>query len=177
MGCSEAKTGARLAELLALEYGVPPDEARQIRTAAALRDIGMQKIPAGILHKPGKLTGRELNIIKNHTRIGADMLADIQGELGVMARNICLHHHEYYDGGGYWGKNLCILPYYVEIAAIAGAYTSLVSGRPYRRAFTPIEARRHIKTLAGTRFSRGLTEIFFQLVKNGDRVPALFVGG
>lgn len=176
MGCNEAKTGARMAELLALEYGVPPGEARQIRTAAALRDIGVQKIPADILCKDGKLTAREFGIMKNHTRIGAEMLSDIQGELGEMARLICLHHHERHDGGGYWGKNICILPYYVEIAAIAGLYTSLISARPYRRAFTPYEARRYIYNGAGTRFGHGLTEIFLQLITD-ERVPALFERG
>jgi HD-GYP domain-containing protein (c-di-GMP phosphodiesterase class II) len=58
---------AQLAGLIALEYGVGPAVARQIRTAAALHDVGKQKIPAEILNKSGKLDDREFEIIKTHT--------------------------------------------------------------------------------------------------------------
>jgi len=95
MSYSEAKAGARLAELLALELGLAPEQAGQIRAAAALRDIGVQKIPATILYKPGKLTEADYQTVKNHTRIGAGLLSDIQGTLGEMARLITEFHHEW----------------------------------------------------------------------------------
>jgi HD-GYP domain-containing protein (c-di-GMP phosphodiesterase class II) len=69
---NEDKATARLSELLALECGICPPVAGQIRTAAALHDLGKQKIPASILNKPGKLTLKEFEIVKTHTTLGAE---------------------------------------------------------------------------------------------------------
>jgi putative nucleotidyltransferase with HDIG domain len=74
----------RLSELLALERGYTPEKARQIKNAAVLHDIGKLKIPESILNKPGKLNDKEYEIIKKHTKYGAEMVSSIKGELGKM---------------------------------------------------------------------------------------------
>jgi len=171
---SEDAAVARLAEIVALECGVHPATARQIRTAAALHDIGKQKIPGNLLNKSGKLTGREFEIVKSHTRLGAGMLASIQGNLGEMARTIALYHHERYDGKGYWGIRTCELPCYVPVVAISVVFVALISKRPYKSAWPPEEALDYIQNQAGLQFNPVLVGTFISLVRSDNSISARF---
>ena len=173
---NEAIIVGRLAEIIALQYGVRPDAARQIRSAATLHDIGKQKIPAEILNKPGKLTAQEFDVIKTHTVLGAEMLTSIQGELGVMARVCCEFHHEWYDGNGYWGRRMGDLPFYVPFVAISDVFTALVTKRVYKEPWPPLEAMDYIQEKAGTQFDPKLAEVFLWLIRHDGRVKALFDG-
>lgn len=176
MDFSEDKASTCFAELMALECGVHPIVAGQIRTAAALRDIGKQKIPERILKKSCKLTEWEFDIVKTHTRKGADMLANFQGSLGEIARLTALYHHEFWDGNGYWGKYTDELPAYISFVAIADVFTALVSERPYKHAWPPEEALAYIENQAGTQFSPALVKIFIPLARNDSRVRAIYDG-
>jgi putative two-component system response regulator len=151
--------------------------ARQIRTAAALHDIGKLKIPSGILDKPGKLDAREFEIMKTHTKLGAEMLAPLCGELGVMARTVCEFHHEKQDASGYWGVPAADLPDYVGIVSIADVYVACRSVRAYKAAWTEAATLDYIRAQAGTQFSPELTELFVSLVLSDSRVPAIFKEG
>jgi len=176
-GFNEDKAAARLAEIVALECGVHPVIAGQIRVAAILHDVGKQKIPDSILNKPGKLTGQEFEVVKTHTRLGAEMLSSIQGGLGEMARQIALWHHEWWSGDGYWHKLTDELPAYVSIVAIADVFTALVCERVYKTAWPPSEALAYINSQAGTQFSPALVGVFIPLARSDSRVQALFGGG
>lgn len=173
---NEDKAAAQLAEIVALECGIYPAVAKQIRAAAALHDIGKQKIPERILNKTCKLTAWEFDIVKTHTRKGADMLTSIQGSLGEMARLTALYHHEFWDGNGYWNKRTDELPAFVSIIAIADVFTALVCERPYKHAWPPKEALDYIQNQAGTQFSPMLVSVFIPLARNDSRVAAIFDG-
>ena len=165
-----------LAEIVAVEYGVAPAKARQIRLAALLHDIGKQKLQH-LVNKPGKLTDAEIDAMKAHTILGAEMLATFQGELGDMARAIALWHHEHWDGNGYFGKYLCELPYFIEIVAIADVFTALVYERQYKQSWPPEEAIAYIQSQEDVKFSPVLVGIFVPLVQNNSRIAAIFKGG
>lgn len=171
---NEGKAVGRLCEILALSHGTPPAKARQIRTVAALHDIGKQKIDKAILEKPGKLTPEEFEIIKTHTLLGAEMLSGLEGELGEMARACCMYHHEWYNGCGYWSKNLDDLPYFLPFVAISDVFTALVSKRSYKDPWPPEDAMDYIQQQAGTQFSPELTEAFLWLIRNDKRVATIF---
>jgi len=173
-GFNEEKAVARIAEIIVLEYGVAPAEARRIRTAASLHDIGKQKIPKSILEKPGKLTEQEFEIVKTHTTLGVEMLGSFQGELGEMARVTALYHHERYDGHGYWGKPISELPVYVAATAIADVFVALVCARPYKRPWPPLEAIEYIHNNAGTQFDPALAAVFLPLIQGDSRIRSLF---
>ena len=158
---NEAQAVGRLTEIIALEYGVTPAKARQIRTAAVLHDIGKLKIPASILNNPGKLTLEEFQIMKTHTALGFEMLKPIRGEIGEMARQCAYWHHERYDGLGYWRKPADELPFYVTVTSIADVFTALVCKRVYKTAVAAGESyrvytnpsRRDVQPRAGGAFS------------------------
>jgi putative two-component system response regulator len=171
---NENKAVGRLSELIALEYGLDPAYARQIRAAAALHDVGKIRIPREILDKPGELTAREFDIVKTHTTIGAEMLKDIKGGLGKMARTICELHHENYDGTGYFGKYTDELPIYIQFVRIADTFTALVSQRAYKAAWPPKEAIDYIQSKAHTHFAPELVSVLLELVRNDSRIPEIF---
>jgi putative two-component system response regulator len=173
---TEERAVAHLAELLALECGMRPAAARQVRGAAALHDVGKIKLPSSIVNKSGPLTRREFDIMKTHTILGAKMLKSIRGNIGAAARTAALYHHEYHNGCGYWGKKLCDLPRYVEIIAIADTYTALVSKRVYKHAWPQGDALGYIQGKAGTQFSPWMTDTFINLIRKGG-VPTFLQGG
>jgi HD domain. len=56
---------ARLCEEIAKELNMPYNDLINLLLAAQLHDIGKLKVPEKILLKPGKLTGKEMEIMKN----------------------------------------------------------------------------------------------------------------
>lgn len=171
---NENKAVAQLTAIVAIECGVHSSVTTRLRTVAFLHDIGKQKIPAAVLNKPGKLDAREFEVIKTHTALGADMLSSIQGECGEMVRTICRYHHEWWNGGGYWGKYPCELPAYLPAVSISDVFVALLSERPYKHAWPKNEALDYIQSKAGTQFSPALVKVFLSLVRNDGRVSALF---
>ena len=168
---------ARLSELLALRLGFPPKTARHIRVAALLHDIGKQRIPDYVQRQTGPLSPEDYDIMKTHTAHGAEMLASVQGDLGGMIRTVCIYHHEWHNGGGYWGMTSEELPAYVFIVAICDVYIALISERPYKKAWSNEDALAHIAGLAGTQFSQLLVETFLAMTRCDRRVGAIVKGG
>jgi putative two-component system response regulator len=141
-----------------------------------LHDVGKSGVPASILNKPGKLSAREFEIMKEHTRLGAEMLTSLQGDLGIMAQNIAEFHHEWYDGSkSYWGKRARDLPAYVSIVSICDVFTALVAKRPYKEPWPPKDAIAYIQNKAGTQFCPELVRVFTRMIRNDSRVPAIFM--
>jgi putative two-component system response regulator len=172
---NENRAVGRLSELIALEYGLSPAYAGQIRVAATLHDIGKFRVPREILDKPGELTAQEFEIVKTHTAAGAEMLKSIKGGLGEMARACCMYHHEFYNGGGYFGIHTDKLPLYCQFVAIADVFLALVSSqRAYKSAWPPAEAIEYIQNKAHTQFAPELVSVFLRLVQNNRRVPEIF---
>ena len=93
---------ADLARTIATEMGLAPDKIEGIRMAGSIHDIGKLSIPAEILSKPTKLTNIEFSLIKEHPRIGYEMLKDVESPWPLA--QIVHQHHERIDGSGYPGK-------------------------------------------------------------------------
>jgi putative two-component system response regulator len=172
---NENKVVARLSEVVSLAMGYSPAQAKRIKTAAALHDVGKLAVPKSIVDKPGKLTAQEFEIMKTHTKTGAAMLSSMQGELGKLTREVCEFHHEKWDGSGYWGISARELPGYVGIVSICDVYAALIHERVYKPAWSAEAALDYIKSKAGTQFSPELVRVFIPLIRNESRVPAIFI--
>ncbi len=146
---------------LASRLGWKPRDVELLRQAARLHDIGKIAIPDEILHKPGPLTADERDIINTHTLQGARMLENGKSELVQLAHLIALTHHERWDGQGYpRGISHREIPEAGRIVALADVFDALTHVRPYKNAWTPMEAVTEIQRQAGKQFDPMVVEVF-----------------
>jgi putative nucleotidyltransferase with HDIG domain len=122
----------RLAVGLSRVVGVNDEtQIKAIEAAALLHDMGKLAIPEFILNKPGRLTGNEFDVMKQHANIGADILGSIQFPYPVVP--IVRHHHESWDGSGYPdGLKGVAIPLGARILSVVDCFDALTSDRPYR---------------------------------------------
>jgi putative two-component system response regulator len=155
----DPETGAHLlrmaayAALTARGLGLSADECALVRDAAPLHDIGKVGIADSILLKPGPLTSEEVRCMRDHARIGADILEGSNSPLLQVAAQIALSHHEKFDGSGYpQGLAGTAIPLYGRIAAVADVFDALTSERPYKKGWPLEAAAAHLRAGAGTQF-------------------------
>lgn len=136
--------------------------------SAVLHDIGKVGIPDAILLKPGRLTPKEFEVMKQHCRYGSDILAGVesQGEsttfLGL-GRVIALRHHERWDGCGYPdGVSGNDIPLAARIVSLVDVYDALTSTRVYKAAYSHDEAKRLITKESGGQFDPLVMESFLR---------------
>ena len=170
----ENKTVGLLSEILALGCGYSPTKAKQIGMAAVLHDVGKIRIPKHICDKPGKLNDVEFETMKNHTKIGFEMLSGLMGELGETARIMALYHHEHWQGPGYWGVPSATLPEYVGIVSLCDVLTALSAKRPYKEPWPSVDVLDYITKQAGTQFNPKLVNILLTLIATDPSVSAIF---
>lgn len=152
---------AKYSRVIAEQLGFSKDEADVIEMAAPMHDIGKIGIRDDILLKPGKLTSEEFEIMKNHTKIGYDILKDSPSKFLQMGAVIALNHHEKFDGTGYpYGKKGNDIPIEARIVAIADVYDALVSERPYKNAWSVQAALEHMESHKGKHFDPECFEAF-----------------
>lgn len=121
------------------DSGLTQEKINVIVRASALHDIGKIAIPDGILLKPGKLSSEEFEIMKSHTTKGCKILKllDIvqNNEQLQASYDICLYHHERYDGKGYpEGLKGDDIPLSAQLVSVVDVYDALVSERVYKKA-------------------------------------------
>lgn len=152
---------------IAGRLGLSEDEATQIRYAALLHDIGKIGISEAILAKRGELTDDEIDEVKLHPLIGAQMLDEIKYFKKI--RFLIRSHHEFYNGGGYpYGLKGEAIPQGARIIAVADTYEALTSDRPYRPAFSRSHAVGLMKENAGTKLDPALVEVFMEILKEEE---------
>lgn len=171
------ETGAHIqrlglyAEAFATRLGRPGDYAGMLRLAAPLHDIGKIGVPDSILLKPGKLTDTEYQRMEEHAAIGEHILREAMTPAAVMARNIALCHHEWWDGTGYPNRlSGETIPEPARIVAVLDVYDALVHDRVYRPAILEEEALEMMKCERGSHFDPQLLDCFLQMVPELRRI-------
>ena len=139
----------------ALEFS---DEACElIYKAGVMHDIGKVSIPDAILLKPGKLDNIEYQLIKEHVKIGYDLLSNIPMYKDMS--EIIIYHHERHDGEGYPnGIKGDDIPPLARIMSIADSFDAMTTNRIYKSRKTAQEAVYEIQKLSGVQFHPDIVE-------------------
>lgn len=142
---------AELAGQLAEEMGLEERICEDLRVAGRLHDVGKIGIREAILNKPDTLTAEEFEHVKQHVKIGLDILAPlfhIREPLKYVE-----HHHEHWDGAGYpLGLVGEAIPLGARILCAADTFDALTSKRAYREPLEPLAALEHLRVDVGKHF-------------------------
>ncbi len=107
---------------------LPKVETKDIYIASLFHDVGKIEIPKKILSKPGKLTDKEFEIMKNHSKFGVEILRDF---LSDKILEMIYSHHERCNKSGYPRG---IIPNTgAKIIGIADSYDAMLSNRVYKK--------------------------------------------
>jgi putative nucleotidyltransferase with HDIG domain len=153
-----------LARTMAREMGLPPEKIEGLRLAGVIHDIGKITLPTEILSKPTRLSDIEFSLIKEHVRLGYDILKDIESPWPLA--EIVYQHHERMDGSGY-PRNLKGDDILIEarILAVADVAEAMASHRPYRPALGVEAALEEIEKNKGILYDPGVVEVCLGLFR------------
>lgn len=123
------------------EYHIDNNYLTVLTNASALHDVGKLSIPDSIISKPARLSPEEWEIMKLHCEKGCSIIKKMgrnwSREYLEMGLEICLNHHEKWDGNGYpRGLKGDEIPISAQIVSIADIYDALTSERAYKPAFS-----------------------------------------
>jgi len=144
---------------IADEMQLPVKERESLRRAALLHDIGKIGVEDRVLRKPGPLNDAEMDEMREHSRIGHDMLEGLRF-LRPSLPGI-LYHHERWDGAGYpAGLAGTAIPLLVRIITVADVFDALTSDRPYRQGLSFEAATAAIRHDSGMKFDPDVVSAF-----------------
>ena len=165
---NHTKRVAKISKFIARLLGFSEEDAQLIEIASPLHDVGKIGIPETVLHKPGKLTVEEFDIVKTHAVIGYEILKKSKIHTLNIAANIAHEHHERWDGKGYprgiKNENINI---YARITTVADIFDALLSRRIYKEPWTIDEVIEYFETEKGKIFDPYIVELFLE---NIDKV-------
>lgn len=157
---------------LANALGVTDEgEIQALKAASLLHDVGKISVPEHILNKPGRLTPSEMEIMRKHAPVGADILSVIGFPYPVVP--IVRHHHENWDGTGYPdGLAGEAIPIGARILMVVDCFDALTSDRPYRPRFETAAAMQVLIDRKGTMYDPRVVDGFVALHEAGlNEVP------
>lgn len=162
-GHTERVTSYALA--IAGRLGLNEKETRAITFGALLHDIGKLGVMDNIIHKSGKLSDDEWDLLKSHPVISAEIVDKMEFLTGVS--EIVKHHHENWDGRGYPDGLLGDgIPLGARIVTVADAFDAMTTDRSYRRALSTEQAIERLEAGAGTQFDPRVIRVFVRYIRS-----------
>ncbi len=164
---------SRYSTLLCQLINLDEQETTLISSSSSLHDIGKVVIPDHILQKNGSLDEIEWAIIKNHPKIGYDLLQHEHFDVMNKGAIISYTHHEKWDGSGY-PRNLSGLDIPIEgrIVGLVDVFDALLSKKSYKHKWNFDDVIDHIIKESGKHFDPTLVEAF---VSNKDKFHKIFL--
>jgi diguanylate cyclase (GGDEF)-like protein len=156
----------RYSEALALEMGLPPEEAATIAAASTVHDLGKLKLTDGVLMNPGRLDAGDWEQMMRHPADGERLIG--ASPMFEIERCVARWHHERWDGSGYpdglVGEEI---PLPARIVAVADAFDALTTVRPYKPAWPVERAFAEIVREAGSLYCPAVVEALCALHDRG----------
>jgi len=137
-------------------------ELKSLAEGTILHDIGKTLIDPKVLYKTGVLNNDELEIVKQHTIAGYELLKT-NPLLTELSRIISLQHHERLDGSGYpYGLTDKQIHPFSKIVAIADMYDALTAERCYRKSLTNYQAYQILAKESTVKLDANLLGLFLK---------------
>lgn len=135
---------------------------KELTMGGLLHDVGKVRTPDEILHKPGRLTGPELEIMRQHATHGREILEATEGVTQIML-DVAGNHHECLDGSGYprglKGEELSL---HSRMSTIVDVYDALTADRVYKKGQPCTRAFRYLMDQSGSHFDGELVGHFIK---------------
>jgi len=174
---AHSKRVAQYAYELASRMKLSPGQLELITSAARVHDLGKVGIVDGVLGKKGELSESQWAKMRQHPRMGAQILSRFP--YYAEGRELIEHHHERVDGGGYPdGIPARQLSIGARIIAVADALDAMTSDRPYRKALSLGAARREFRSGAGAQWDAEVVRQLLDILPDGqvtEDIPPAFV--
>jgi HD-GYP domain-containing protein (c-di-GMP phosphodiesterase class II) len=149
--------------------GLSANERGDLYLCGLLHDVGKIGVKDAVLQKPGPLTPEEFGEIRQHVRIGVQILSDLK-KLHHLLPGVA-HHHENYDGTGYpEGLAGEEIPRIARILAVADAFDAMSSTRPYRRRLAAEQIDRIFRDGSGSQWDPSIVDALFACRSQVERI-------
>jgi diguanylate cyclase (GGDEF)-like protein len=166
---NHSRTVGRYCALIGAQLGFDTDRVARLEVAGRLHDIGKIGLPTAVLRKPGPLADTEMDQVRTHPEIGAEVL----GGRGLEDLSAWVAaHHERPDGKGYpAGLADPDIPFEAKILAVADAYEAMTADRVYSPGIGATAARAELLRCAGTQFDARVIAAFLAVLETIEGAP------
>jgi len=151
---------------LKMGMGLGYDTKKLLRLglAAFLENVGMYRIPQGILQKTGELSRDERAEVRKHPEASAQILRRM-GDAFEWLAEVAFQVHERSDGSGYpKGLGRKEITEAASIIGLIDNYMAMIKNRPYREKFIQTDAIKSILEIGRGKFpSRVVKEFLNQI--------------
>jgi len=156
---------SRYAQLIAEKMSLGNKMDYSLRLGGLLHDVGKLSISDSIINKTGKLTDDEYEQIKDHPKVGFEIVKQLIGDNDALA---CVKsHHERYDGKGYPdGLKGDEIPLSARITCVADSYHAMISSRSYRAPLTKRAAMLELSNNKTSQFDPEVVDAFIEILSN-----------
>ncbi len=156
---------AFLARAMSEEIGLPKEEAEAAEFAGRLMNVGKILVPSNILTKRGKLTPREIKLVRDGIQATADLLENVKFEGPVV--ETLRQSQEHWDGSGapkkIKGEGIAAT---ARIIAVANAFVALTSPRAHRAGLDIDDAIEILFAGVGKAFDRKVVAALVSFLDN-----------
>ncbi len=142
---------------------LPEVEIQELALAGFLHDIGKIKVPDEILHKPGRLTDDEMDVMRKHVDYGIETLEEMK--LPAALIRTMAEHHERLDGNGYpQGKKDQEISLFGKMIAIVDTYDAITAHRCYKAGMPSQKALKILLEDSPVKYDMALVQKFVKCV-------------
>ena len=162
---------SELAAGIGRELGLSPDALQALAWGGLLHDIGKIGVAEHILNKSGALSGPELERMRAHPVIGAEILRGV--EFLKAAAPAVRHHHERWDGTGYPDRLAgADIPFVARVVNAADTFDACTSVRPYQPPLTLERTLEVVLALRGKQIDPDVCDALIRMARRQAPVPA-----
>ena len=150
--------------ILGRHIGLHRVELEKLVTGCAMCDVGMTQLPHQVFDHPDSLNQAQLEQIKDHPRLGIELLRNSKN-VDIEVLMIVESHHERHDGSGYPQRlSANEIPLLARIAGLVDTYDAMISSRPHAQGRTSFEATQELLDQKNQLFQGALVEQFVQSI-------------